>query len=173
MAASQAYVADLISASTRAAAFGLVTAAVSAALLLGPALSGLLSSATLALEVAIVGISLTSLWVSFALPESLSIEARKLEAARRADEESDNTGCCSAAAGAAFGGLKLVFRDSRMRILTALTVASSVAGDALSDVTSQYLALRVRFQPRDFGASAAELSALFPLTPVAQPSIIS
>jgi hypothetical protein len=53
---------------------------------------------------------------------------------------------------AALLGLRVALRSPLFRRLTSLVVLTAVAGDALSDVTTQYLQLRVGFGPREQAA---------------------
>jgi DHA1 family tetracycline resistance protein-like MFS transporter len=73
LAPGQAYVADVVAPERRAAAFGLVTAVFSAALLCGPLLAGAVRDAQAALGVALLGMCASVAWVALALPESLPL----------------------------------------------------------------------------------------------------
>jgi DHA1 family tetracycline resistance protein-like MFS transporter len=73
LAPGQAYVADVVPPARRAAAFGLVTASFSIALLLGPLLAAPMPDAQTALAVSLAGTAASVAWVAVALPESLPL----------------------------------------------------------------------------------------------------
>jgi MFS family permease len=183
MAPGQAYVVDVVAPERRAAAFGLVTAVFSAALLLGPLLARPMPDAQTALAVALAGSAASLAWVAAALPESLpevraavrvrwhpwrptlthactrAQAARAAEAVRRAAAKEAAAGggaaarCC-AEPPAALRGLRIAVRSSLFRRLTALVVLTALAGDALGDVTTQYLQLTVGFGPKEQARAA-------------------
>jgi hypothetical protein len=82
--------------------------------------------------------------------------ARAAEVARRAEAKAAAGAPPRCAAcfepPAALLGLRLALRSPLFRRLTSLVVLTAVAGDALSDVTTQYLQLRLGFGPREQAA---------------------
>ena len=150
MAPAQAYVSDVVPPERRAAAFGLITAVLSLALLLGPLLARPMPDEETALAVALLGMSGATLWVWFALPESLPASTRAAERARRAAAKvGAGRGCgVREALAAPFLGLRVACRSPLFRRLTLLVVLCALAGDALSDVTGQYLQLAIGFGPK-------------------------
>ncbi len=161
---SQAYIADVVAPERRAVAFGLVTAVVSVALLLGPALAGAVPDVESALWWALLGLGATTAWVALFLPESLSKDARQAEAQRRADAAAarSDDGVDDATRGGrharrarlpgSLRSLRDALRAPLFRRLAALTALCAVCGDALADVTSQTLQMRAAFTPRDMAA---------------------
>ena len=152
MAPAQAYVSDVVPPERRAAAFGLITAVLSLALLLGPLLARPMPDEETALSVALVGMSGATAWVWYALPESLPASTRAAEHARRAAAKAGlgaGRGCgVREALAAPFLGLRVACRSPLFRRLTLLVVLCALAGDALSDVTGQYLQLAIGFGPK-------------------------
>ena len=131
---SQAYMADVISPAHRAVAFGILTAVISAALLIGPAASQLVPNAQTALGISLAGMVLSVLWLAFLLPESQ-------QAAPQPGGPRQRT--------SALAALRHALRTPLFRQLAAFGALLSVCADALSDVVSQTLQLRLSFTPSD------------------------
>ena len=132
---SQAYMADVVSPAHRAVAFGILTAVISAALLIGPAASQLVPNAQTALGIALAGMALSVAWLALLLPES-----QKAVAARQ-DEPRTRT--------SALASLRHALRTPLFRQLAVFGALLSVCADALSDVVAQTLQLRLAFTPSD------------------------
>jgi DHA1 family tetracycline resistance protein-like MFS transporter len=156
MAPGQAYVSDVVPPERRAAAFGLITAVLSVALLLGPLLAQPMPDEETAIAFALIGMSAAAAWVALALPESLPASARAAERTRRAAVKASTARGCDAgmraALSAPFLGLRVACRSPLFRRLTLLVVLCALAGDALSDVTGQYLQMAIGFGPRQQAA---------------------
>ena len=131
---SQAYMVDVISPAHRAVAFGILTAVISAALLIGPAASQLVPNAQTALGISLAGMVLSLVWLAFLLPESQ-------QAAPQPGGPRQRT--------SALAALRHALRTPLFRQLAAFGALLSVCADALSDVVSQTLQLRLSFTPSD------------------------
>jgi DHA1 family tetracycline resistance protein-like MFS transporter len=134
---SQAYMADVISPAHRAVAFGILTAVISAALLIGPASSQLVPNAQTALGIALAGMVLSIVWLAFLLPESQQDKSQVVQPGGPRQRTS------------ALAALRHALRTPLFRQLAAFGALLSVCADALSDVVSQTLQLRLNFTPSD------------------------
>lgn len=139
IAPSLAYMSDRIEREHRAAAFGLIIASFSVAILIGPPIGALLPLhlvpyATLAmLAAAIMGTALF-------LPESRS-------PGRGSDSGSGGT---HTSAGKGFvNALKILRRSPLFIKLTTILVITAATGEALQDMLIQYLQLQLGFGPSD------------------------
>jgi len=129
---SQAYIADVVSPPNRAMAFGVLTAVISAALLIGPAVSVVVRDTETALGIALGGLVVAVAWLIFMLPESrITMAAAPMENA------------------SILRSLRHALRTPLFRQLAAFGALLSLCADALMDVVNQQLQVQVRFTPRD------------------------
>lgn len=147
IAPSLAYMADLIPPAERAAAFGLILASFSVAILVGPPIGAALSPGVV--PWATIGIILCTVVATILfLPESVQREdsIRAHEAAQRDSSRMvDSSGFLNATRRA----IAILKRNALFVKLTLILMFTSMVGEGLQDILIQYLQLKMGFKAKD------------------------
>lgn len=142
IAPSLAYMSDLIDASNRAAAFGLILASFSVAILIGPPIGAALDPSIVPwVTVGVIAMTLVCTWLF--LPESLRIEDSS-----KAKHESDASNS-STMFHSTWKAVSILKRNSLFMKLTVILMLSAVVGEGLQDILIQYLQIKMGFRPKD------------------------
>lgn len=149
IAPSLAYMADLIPPAERAAAFGLILASFSVAILVGPPIGAALSPGVV--PWATIGIIVcTVVGTILFLPESVQREdsIRAQEAARESSSMVGG-GDSSGFLNATLRAIAILKRNALFIRLTLILMFTSVVAEGLQDILIQYLQLKMGFKAKD------------------------
>lgn len=149
IAPSLAYMSDLIDAPNRAAAFGLILASFSIAILVGPPIGASLDPLVVP-WVTMGMIMLTFVSTFIFLPESLGQEesVRAKEENTRAHGTSSNDTSVNILH-STWKAISILKRNSLFIKLTVILMLSAVVGEGLQDILIQYLQIKMGFKSKD------------------------
>lgn len=136
------FIADLLPKHLRASAFGLIMAAFSLCIIIGPALGGVLSS-TAAVKGALVCCTATVIYTFFMIPESLPEETR--EHACNVSSRTSRGGPL----GDLFRAMGILIRTPVFQKLTVILMLSSIVMEGMMDLLIQYCQLTLHFNTKD------------------------
>ncbi len=162
IAPALAYLSDAVPRRWRAASFGLIMAAFSVAVLVGPTLGALVAARlppaaapALALGAVAAAMLLTFFWLPESLPPAAAAEAAARRAAARAAAASGGArgplAAARRAAAAAVAAVAVLRRSPLFRRLAAVLMLSAAVGESMQDILTQYLQLKLDFRPADIG----------------------
>lgn len=149
IAPSLAYMSDRIDAPNRAAAFGLILASFSVAILIGPPIGAALEPSTVPWVT--VGVILVTLMCTFVfLPESLRQEdsSRAKDEANNALAEEGHTKSLKLL-GSTWKAIAILKRNTLFMKLTVILMLSATVGEGLQDILIQYLQIKMGFKTKD------------------------
>ncbi|GAB4814357.1 hypothetical protein N2152v2_001403 [Parachlorella kessleri] len=154
------FLADLLAPQHRAAAFGLIMAAFSLGVFIGPAVGAQMTPESAAL--AAIGTVIVCLaYVAVALPESVTPEAKEQARQRLAEARAARATAAGSAPGSGVAGgsggvfagsgraLKILMRSSLFKKLTVCMMLSGTVSEGIQDLLIQYLQLKMAFGVKD------------------------
>eukprot|EP00890_Picochlorum_soloecismus_P005215 jgi/Picsp_1/5695/NSC_03054-R1_major facilitator superfamily len=144
IAPSLAYISDLIPPNDRAAAFGLILASFSIAILIGPPVGAAIEP-SLVPVVIILMMCINILSTFICLPESLCEDAAAKARQRQEERSCSPRGVFSSA----MSSIKILQRNSLFIKLTLILMLGAVVGEGLQDILIQYLQLKMGFRAND------------------------
>lgn len=149
IAPSLAYMSDLIDPQNRAAAFGLILASFSIAILIGPPIGAALDPSTVPwVTMGVLVVTLAATYIF--LPESVQQEESSRAKDEAAIQEEHSTGIKSMRMfRATWKAVSILKRNTLFVKLTVILMLSAVVGEGLQDILIQYLQIKMGFTSKD------------------------